>query len=290
MQLITVQQPDNFNHFFFGDAHECNPLSSNGGWEQLVDMLHSPYDGCKNNTCSDGGDMIDAITVDDKRFDPRYATDKQGKPLPLPLRQAKMAVERRRPIAKLLQWILDGNHEYALRRFGDITQSVCEELGVTYGTYSVKATFLDKKGNLMFKAYDTHGRKGISSAADDPLRRETNMRLTLKRHLKFKAGDCAVMVKHHTHKLLVCKPESELYLTDHEGAITQNYTGWGQAESYIHPDLRWYGNAGSFLKLFGDGISGYAELAEYDPVELGFLVLKVRDRKIVSLDKVRLDI
>ena len=39
------------------------------------------------------------------------------------------------------------------------------------------------------------------------------------------------------------------------------------------------------MKLFEDGYSGYAEIAEYDPVELGFLVLIVRGGKIVQLKK-----
>jgi hypothetical protein len=193
------------------------------------------------------------------------------------------AVAKRQAIKDLLLYKLQGNHCQHLWAFGDIMADMCKSLGVPYGTWTTKLTVTDKRGNLMYKTYDTHGRKGISSAADDPKRRKVNMQLTLKRNLKFKAGDCAVMIKHHTHKLLVCKPESELYLTDDGTRIQQAYTGWGQTESYIHPDARWYGNAGSFLKLYGDGISGYAERAEYDPVELGFLVLKVRDRKIVEL-------
>ena len=42
--------------------------------------------------------------------------------------------------------------------------------------------------------------------------------------------------------------------------------------------------------MFGDGISGYAEKAEYDPVELGFLILKVRNKKIVELEPYYLNI
>ena len=110
------------------------------------------------------------------------------------------------------------------------------------------------------------------------------MKLALKRHLKFKAGDCAVMIKHHAHKLLVCEPEQELYLTDNGKKIKQGYTTYIQNSDYIHPDLRWYGCAGAFLTMFGHGISGYAEVAEYDPVELGFLIIKVRNKKITGLD------
>ena len=119
---------------------------------------------------------------------------------------------------------------------------------------------------------------------------KSNMELSLKRSLKFKAGDCAVMTKGHTHRILVADPIKELYLTDDGERIRGHYTGWGQAESYIHPDARWYGNTGSFLKLYGIGHSGYAEIFEYDPMEIGFLVLKIRDKKIISLDPVYLDI
>jgi hypothetical protein len=38
------------------------------------------------------------------------------------------------------------------------------------------------------------------------------------------------------------------------------------------------------LRLFGKGISGYAEILEYDPVEVGWLILKVRNKQIISLD------
>jgi hypothetical protein len=284
MKLITAHLADDHNIFFFGDAHHDSPMSSDGGWEILCDMMHQEYDGCKNNYGAEGGDDIEAIAPDDKRYSEELKTS------PLPLLQMRNAVAKRQSIKKLLLYKLQGNHEQHLWAFGDIMADMCKSLDVPYGTWSTKLTVTDKRGNLMYKVFDTHGRKQVTSTADDPTRRKATMQLILKRHLKFKAGDCAVMIKHHTHKLLVCKPESELYLVDDGSKISQCYTGWGQTESYIHPDARWYGNAGAFLKLYGDGISGYAERGEYDPVELGFLILKVRDRKIVSLDPYYLNI
>lgn len=281
MKLITTQLEDNHNLFFFGDRHGDSVLSSKRAWECFVDTINSKFEGCKNNYGAEGGDDIEAIMVDDKRFSEEKLTED------LPLLQMKKAVKDRETIKHRLFYKLEGNHERKLWRFGNIMEEMCKELGVIYGTYTAKLTVLNKKGGLMYKTYDTHGRKGINSTADDPQRRQTNLELTLKRHLKFKAGDCAVMIKHHTHKLLSCAPVSELYLTDDGENIKQGYTGWGQSETYIHPDARWYGNAGSFLRLFGKDISGYAELAEYDPVEMGYLVLIVRDREIVELKSVR---
>ena len=277
MKLITKQLPANHNLFIFGDQHLGSALSSQKGWDKLIEEMASEYDGCKNNYGIDGGDMIEAIMVDDIRFSPEKLKE------PLPLEQMNRAIELRQPIKHQLLFALMGNHERKLWRFGDITAEICEKLGIVYGTYTAKLTVEDTAGQLMYKLYATHGFRNISSTADDPKRRKSNMELILKRHLRFKAGDCAVMIKHHTHKLLVCKPDPELYLLDDGKNIRQAYTGWGQDEKYIHPDARWYGNAGSFLKLFGKGISGYAEIFEYDPVELGCLCLIIRNHRIIEL-------
>lgn len=284
MKLITKQLPDNHNIFLFGDKHTGSVLSSQHGWRTLTNMMHSPYEGCSNNYGVDMGDVIEAITVDDKRFSADKLTE------PLPIEQMNVATEEHDPIKDLLLCMLDGNHPRKLWRFGNITKDICGKLDVEYGTYTAKISIQDSSENLMYKIYATHGFKSIISTADDPKRRRVNMQLILKRHLKFKAGDCAIMVKGHTHKLLVCKPESELYLTDDGNKIKQKYTGWGQNEEYIHPDARWYGNTGAFLKLHGKNISGYAEIMEYDPVELGFLVLKVRRKKIVELKSIYLNL
>lgn len=278
MKLLEKQLPNNHNIFFFGDAHHDSPLSSDRGWNELVNAMNSEYDGCSNNYGAEGGDDIEAIMVDDKRYSEELLKEA------LPLIQMRHAVKRREPIKRMMLYKLKGNHEDKLWGFGDIMADMCESLGVPFGTFTTKLTVNDSRGNLMYKVYDTHGKKTISSTADDPIRVEANNELILKRHLKHKAGDCAVMIKHHVHKLIVAKPRHTLYLTDNGKSIRQHYTSWGQNEPYIHPDARWYGCAGSFLRLFGDGVSGYAEKAEYDPVELGWLILRVRDKKIVALE------
>lgn len=279
MKLIENQLPPNHNIFHFGDVHHGSSLSSKSGWNELVNMMHSDYDGCSNNYGEDGGDMIEAIQVDDPRFSPEMMTE------PLPMEQMEDARKMREPIKEMLLTILWGTHERKHKKFGNITEKVCKDLGVEYGTNACKLIMLDKSGNLMYKVFAEHGSRNITSTADDPKRAKTNMELILKRQLRRKFGDCAVMIKHHTHKLLVCQPVYELYLTDDGKKIKQNYTSSGQNEAYIHPDARLYGNAGSFLRLYGDNMSGYAEIFEYDPLPLGFLILKVRKGKIVELKK-----
>ena len=116
------------------------------------------------------------------------------------------------------------------------------------------------------------------------------MKLIMKRLLREKAGDCLFMVRAHSHKLLSLSPAEMLYLNDDGKNLTQGYTGSkGVPEmGYIHPDLRYYGCAGSALRTYADpemGISGYAEKAEYDPVELGYLRAEIKGSTVVSWEK-----
>lgn len=281
MQLLKVNLEDDHNIFHFGDEHEGSSLFYRTGWNKLITAMQGEYMGCSNNYGIHGGDYMEAITVDDKRFS---VVDDEEEKVPLPLRQQEQAIKRLEPIADKILFMLDSNHPRSLWRFGPLTKMLCERLKIPYGTYTAKISVMDESGNLMYKIFETHGRKMITSIADDPIRRTANQKLILKRHLRDKAGDCAIMVKHHVHKLIVSAPEKVLFMTDDGKRIKQNYTRAGQRERYIYPDLRWYGCAGSFVRLYGDGTSGYAEIAEYDPVELGFLVTRVRDRQIIALD------
>ena len=113
------------------------------------------------------------------------------------------------------------------------------------------------------------------------------MQLSLKRKLKDKAGDTALMSMGHTHKLIVTPPAKTLFLTDDGESIKQHYTASMSLGEYIHPDHRWYVNTGSFMRLYGDmGFSGYAEIAGYNPIMLGFAVALVRGRKLVGVKEV----
>jgi len=184
MQLIRRTMPVNFNAFLFGDQHLGSILSYREGWEKLVDMMNSPYDGLKANANFgiDHGDVIEAIMIDDPRFD-GVTTEANI------LQQMDQAIEDRKPIRDKLICILEGNHPLKLWKFGRITERICNELGVVYGTWSSRITYVDRKGKLLFKHFATHGHRTINSTADDPKRRKTNMELSLKRLLKYKAGD-----------------------------------------------------------------------------------------------------
>lgn len=286
MKLINIRVPVDFNLFLTGDDHEGTKLRHHSGWEQFVHMVSSPYDGIppQHNYVVDHGDIIEAITIDDPRYDGMTISEHSM------LKQMESAYKHRLPIKSNIITILDGNHPRKLWRFGDITQEVCRQLDVPFGTWSARITYSDFYGNVLFKHFCTHGvGQALNSIADDPVRREANLKLALKKKLKFKAGDTALMSMGHTHKLLVCGPTKELFLNDSKGVIADDYTDASMFMStgFIPPDLRWYVNTGSYYRLYGDdATSGYAEMAGYDPIELGFAVAKIRNGRIMEIEKV----
>jgi len=286
MRLLSKRLPADFNLFLAGDTHEGTILKHEEGIAQLLDMLESEYEGCKTNYMAHGGDEIEAILVDDKR----YNVESVDHNIPTPLKQAERVITTFKQVRKkILFWLL-GNHTWKLLKYGNITRDViCKELEVPYGTFSTKFTVLDRKGEPRFKFFYMHGRKNIQSHAGDPVQRKTNMQIILKRHLYLKAGDAILMAKAHAHKLIVLKPTKSLYLYDDGKNIKQGYTKQIPESRYISPELRWYACTGSFLKLYGDnGVTGYAEMGEYDPVELGFIIVRVRNYKVQGVDEIYL--
>jgi hypothetical protein len=87
----------------------------------------------------------------------------------------------------------------------------------------------------------------------------------------------------NTHKLLVVNPAQKLYLTYGQGKPKQHYLSCEhQLADFIDEDSRWYINTGSFLKQYGEDVSGYGEVNGYDPVEMGSPIIVVHDRKVTG--------
>jgi hypothetical protein len=236
------------------------------------------------------GDFIEAININDNRFD--FTSND-----PIPLRQAKRAANTLYSASHRLKFGLLGNHEYALMRFGNLAQYICDELTkkckgknmVVYGTYSAIVNVHDKHG-LMYRMFVTHGYT-LTSSAKDPIQRKANLMANLKRKLEGKNGQTVIMAMGHCHKLLLVEPD-ELYLKQEDGKLKGRYLKPIMGNiGYIPPEQRYYFSTGSFSRLYtdetdvdGTPVSGYAERAGYDPAELGYVKWRVEDRQIVKTE------
>jgi len=279
MKIFNKQMPDNFNLFLFGDDHMGSILRSDDGWNVLCDMLLTEYEGCRNNFGIDHGDIIEGIKIDDPRFD---GVTTEGNIL----KQIEESVKCRKEIKDKILVMIEGNHPLKLWRFGNITQLICSKLNIDYGTWSCIINYKFKK-SLMFKHFAAHGFGSVNSRVDDPIRREANTQIAVKRMLREKSN-AYLSSMGHTHKLIISKPKPSLVITDYKNKTKQFYSSdvVKQNEKYLSSDLRWYVNTGSFYRTYAENVSGYAEIKGYDPNEIGFCIAKIRDRKIIDIDKI----
>jgi hypothetical protein len=286
VELLTKKVPIDFNLFLFGDAHRGSIFMHEKGWLQLVDHMRSKIDGLKptSNYGIDHGDCIDAIDPKDKRY---TATTEEG----FILEQMEDAKKDRIAIKDQLLCILLGNHEIAKWTIGNITKKLCEDLKVPYGGWSTKITFKNRRGEYLFKHLATHGSRVFNSVADDPKRRRANKLLSLKRFLSGICADAVSMSCGHSHWCDRLKPETDVYFASDSTDIFPANTTADHTAEYIHPDLRWYVNTGSFYDQYkaNSGLTSYAERRGFRPLRLGYQLAKIRGKTIESIEPVWLE-
>lgn len=278
MRLMRSVIPSSCTVALFGDTHDGSRGYDKTGVDRLVDKIASD----RNMRWAHMGDACDAICSDDKRFvfDPG---------VPVPLQQARSVVSTFKPIAKKGIAFLQGNHENKLHRFGDFAKElIADPLGVPYGGYVCKVQLADKFGPIC-KLFLWHGpiRGSITSSAKDHQQRQANMKAAVRRYLENKASDCAIEALGHVHKLILVEPAPKLLLEDDGEKLHSRYLPAPRgSETYIEPDSRWYCSTGSYLKSQMLGCDSYAELAGYDPIELGHIEIDIRDRVIAGVRRV----
>lgn len=287
MELIKKQMPADYvlidsSDYHYGSLNCCR--------EKIGQMIEKVATN-KNHFLVNKGDSIEAILPNDKRYASCNMDIKEN--LLTPVQQADAVVKDFMPIRnKIIGWGF-GNHEYKLLNTMDFGRYIAAQLNVPYGAYAFKFTATNKNDEVMHKFFFTHGYGTINSNAKDDIQRLANKKANLKNKMcKSGFSDCIYMSCGHTHQLLKVDPtiEDKLFLTDNGTNITQEYHVLTQQNaSYIPPDSRWYGCSGSFLKLYsnpGTYAINYAEVAGYEPAEIGWLEVHVRDHKVVAVEKI----
>jgi hypothetical protein len=101
-----------------------------------------------------------------------------------------------------------------------------------------------------------------------------------------------VCVLGNTHRLVIIPPSDSLGLhVDQDGAkgkeIHSHYAGLAISENgYIPPEGRWYVNTGGYLRMYGEGVTGYSEVRGYDPLEIGYARIICEDGEITNIKRV----
>ncbi len=281
MQLLTANLPRDHKIYFLGDVHLGTSACHKEGFLGAIDKI----EGEKNSRIIGMGDMVEAISHKDRRYQPDIIDSE----MPVPLEQFNKLVEYLTPVKDKILFLLDGNHEITLSDDGHhIKEIVCKNLGAPYGTYTAKVSVrtTSKTAPQMYKTFAWHGARGLQSHAGDIIRRTANMKEMLKRRLMDKAGDCIIMAMGHAHKLIVVPPTKKLYLVDEGGKVKQKYTKVVKGEDFIPEDHRYYIGTGGFKRYQIIGVSTWEERMGFPPCELGFPVAHIENGEVVNVEKV----
>jgi len=282
MRLLRSTVPDNCDIVLIGDEHFGAKASFTKGVDKVLSWTTKKDDRFFVHM----GDAIEARMVDHKYFDIDTISDGQTKPM----LQAESVIERYKGTeSRCLAWLY-GNHEHSLHRYGNLTMYICNQLGIpdTYGGAEAKLRLDNTDGKQICKMYLYHPYKFVmNSNAKDEEQRQANMKARLKWFLQRKAADCLVMACGHSHKLFVVEPVRSLLMTDDGKDIQQEYLRQGAGDAkYIEPNRRWYASTGTFLRTTILDADTYSSQAGYDPVELGYVLVKIRDGIVHSLEEV----
>ena len=294
MRTIRFNLPASHELVLPGDLHDGSLFSFEDGFLECREYVLSKPN--RRMWCM--GDMMEGITIDDPRYD--IASHQS-----LPLQSKDHVSDILRPLSKSKQLLggVIGNHEWKLRRFGNLWLSICQELStenhtVEYGTMSavLEIYSLSDPPDLMYKLFVHHGSfLSLRSQAKDFEQQQGNIRATFKRRMAPLMSDCLVMAAGHTHRLMIVPPTERLYLYSENEKLRQGYLTQGNNDRYINPDQRWYVNTGSFYRLYADreghdGIphSGYAEQRGYEPMEIGFASIVCHDHKLREIKAIKL--
>lgn len=271
--------------FIAGDFHYGALTCSRSSIRQMVAAVKAEKDAILILL----GDLIEAITPDDRRWQ-TTAVAWQDR-LYTPQEQAEAIVRDLKVLKGRIPVILAGNHEWKLMNTMNFPEAIAAALGAEYGGAACVAHF-DWLGKSAFRIHTMHGGWVPSSNAKDVVQADANMRATLKMKLQDQVGDCVLQVCGHGHRLLLQPPTAhrQLYITTTKaGKINQNYkVSPVQSANYLHPDTRWFGMCGSFLKLYappGSKSIGYAEMFGYRPTEIGCLKATVKGGQLVHVEK-----
>jgi len=291
--------PGSYELYLPGDTHMGNASFKRNLFHKFVRLVLSK----KNSRVAFGGDLVDAISIMDKRYN-LDSVDPAKVRISAQRDAAKLELE---PIANAGKFLyaLDGNHEFKLNHIMNIVEEVMGLLDVTYdfgkdggGVLPAYGTYMAVSDLGALRLFDWHGWGSSNSRAGDSHQREMNEQIFVKRKMRDLYSGAEAMCMHHIHKMRIHPPSNPLLITStKKGRLKASY---GQPAKitlnpkkpddrynyYVPEEHRWYASSGSFLGGLAEGYSPYSERFGYAPTDIGCVKLIVKNDKFRGFKKV----
>jgi len=255
-EVWTINMKDNdVNIYLSGDTHLGSKQSDTEAW---VDTLHTVRDDPIGFHFG-MGDYVDSIVARDKRYDP-FNRD----PAFESIDDAFTFFEDTYKCLKDKSGgLLVGNHEWKLIQYCEMNEirKICHRLNIPYLGFSslLELKFPNGKKLMGFVA---HGAGGG---------RKPGSKLNRLDEVKGKFNNLDFAAFGHTHDL-VTRP-----------IITLQQDGRTIQSKVIHT-----ASTGSYLRNYVPETLGYGERALYDPLPVGYIILKIRGGEISEGFKYRI--
>lgn len=226
------------------------------------------------------GDLAECINKKDRRSDsgaihPMFRDDMGN----LIGNQEYYVRQLLRPLAeqnKILA-IMMGNHERTFELKDDIslTRNLCRDLKVPYGGYSCIHSWsfglATAKGKSPTRRILTHAHHGSGGG------RSRGAKLNKLEAQEGVIEGCNIYARGHAHHKI----------TDRDTAVGVGFEQSGKPKLQQRKII--LAECGSFLKTLEEGVSGYSEVAEYKPVDLGAVYVEINPFKPTMKDGKRLN-
>ncbi len=254
---ITYTRPDMFTIYPFFDAH----LGATESLESaLVYKVHECAEMGRLGLAIGGGDWLDCITHNDKRFSMNGLSTWVEKSNIVDS-QRRHVEDIFKPITEQGQWmgIGTGNHEEAIHHFhdNDVTRNICRDLGVSYAGYQAFYVLKFKRGGKQTHVVTIHCWHGAGTAQTEGARLARLVRLV---------GDM----------------QADIYLMGHLHAITTHTPDRLVVQNGRVRSVRLAAAiCGSWLKTYNQPDIGeiidpsYGEMRGYKPSRIGMPLIQI---------------
>ena len=293
----SEEMPGSYDWWFAGDMH----IGAAGFKQKLFRKFKRRVNAKKQSFVSVGGDIIEAITPDDPRYNIAAADPTKGRVHS----QIRAAVGELKSIKDKIKIVLFGNHELRIDKRAQINpaEDIATGLGIEYpkNVKPLKGDDIAHMGDSFqvkvnlptVRFLERHHMNNFTSRAQDEQMGEEHEGRWVKNQLRPLAADCEVMLMHHTHKMRMRPPLEKIRLIhDSKTGKTRGVypksmrIPLSKTQYHIPHDQVWYGSSGAWLGSYEEGITTYAELGGFPPTELGALRMIVKNDKLQCVEKV----
>lgn len=257
-----IYDTNHFSLFHLSDIHEGSANHNSAEFRRHINIINLTRQSGRKVAVSLGGDIIECIAVDDKRFSPTEIDEKYKiRDLKdLPKKQADYVMDELDPIIDCIDFAIVGNHEekYIKQHHFDVYDHYCKKMNCAkLGGFGIAILKLNGNG------HEFNLNIGVAHGSGGGNFKTPGYPLTYCKERFQKFGNLDINIIGHIHKLEV-----------HPFPSIEVYNKRLENRPALRKRFKYYCIAGCYLETYVEGNSGYFEGRPGELSEIGMLEIK----------------